>query len=350
VALRLPANIRTATRLPILQVVKTAIAMILSWLVATLLLPGELPIFATIAALLVVQPSVNQSVGRAIERSIGVIVGVLIAYAIGLAFGSNSWIVLLAVVVSIILAWALKLTPGTANQVPITAMLVLSLGASSPDYAFARIIETVIGALIGVLVNILIVPPVLIAPAHASVVRLSNEIAATLERLADALETRQTPAQLNELLLQARLLRPMEKNTETALTQARESLTLNPRQAKHREVLDRDDQLFARLRPLVTRALGMTRAFHDHYDDSLAGEPTLLAISQELRRSAHDLRLLSRDPDAAPTEPETKTAGIPVLTAPLMITTPDPQHWILLGSLLEDLRRIHDEITGDDGS
>jgi len=346
VPLRLPANIRTTTRLPLLQVVKTAIAMVLAWVVASLFLPNELPIFATIAALLVVQPSVNQSVGKAIERSIGVIVGVLIAYGIGLAFGNNSWIVLLAVVVSIILAWALKLTPGTANQVPITAMLVLALGASNPDYAVARIVETIIGAIIGVLVNILIVPPVLLAPAHASVLRLGTEIAATLERLAKALETPQTPAELDELLIEARLLRPMEKKTEAALTQARESLTLNPRQAKHRTVLDHDDELFARLRPLITRALGMTRAFHDHYDPSLAGEPTLQAISDELRRSAHDLRLLSRDPDTV-TEPDVKTEGVPVLTAPLVVATPDPRHWILLGSLLEDLRRIHDEITGD---
>ncbi|WP_271178937.1 FUSC family protein [Leifsonia poae] len=345
--MRLPASIRAASRVPLLQVTKTAIAMVLAWVIAGLFLPNELPIFATIAALLVVQPSVNQSVGRAIERSLGVIVGVLVAYAIGLAFGTNAWIVLVAVVVSLFVSWALKLTPGTANQVPITAMLVLAVGASTPDYAFARVIETVIGAAIGVVVNITIVPPVLLAPAHTSVHRLGNEIAATLDRLADALGRRQTPQQLNELLLQARLLRPMETKADNALTQGRESLTLNPRQTKHRRVLEHDDELFTRFRPLITRALGMTRAFHDHYDDSLAGEPTLEAIAEELRRSAHDLRLLARDPDAPVDEPSTETAGIPVLTAPLVISTPDPRHWVLIGSLVEDLRRIHDEITGD---
>ena len=71
----IPATIRTSTRAPLLQVVKTAAAMILAWTVATIFVHGELPIFATIAALLVVQPSVNQSVGRAVERSLGVIVG-----------------------------------------------------------------------------------------------------------------------------------------------------------------------------------------------------------------------------------------------------------------------------------
>lgn len=346
----IPATIRTSTRAPFLQVVKTAVAMILAWAVASIFVHGELPIFATIAALLVVQPSVNQSVGRAIERSIGVIVGVVIAYLIGLAFGTNSWIVLLAVVVSVLLAWALRLTPGTSNQVPITAMLVLAIGASDPEYALARIVETVIGAVIGVVVNVAIVPPVLTAPARQAVIALGRETAATLDRLADALTTRHTRGELDALLIEARLLRPMETKAQAALTAADESLSLNPRQRKHRVFLQHDQELFDRLRPLINRTLGMTRAYHDHYDDSLAVEPTIHAIADELDRAAHDLRLLARDPDEPVVEPGTETAGIPVLTAPLTVATPDPRHWVLIGSLVEDLRRIHVEIAGDDAS
>jgi uncharacterized membrane protein YgaE (UPF0421/DUF939 family) len=348
VALKLPASIRASSRTPLLQVLKTAVAMVLAWLAASLIVPGELPIFAAIAALLVVQPSVNQSVGRAIERSLGVIVGVIVAYAVGLAFGTNSWIVLVAVVVSVLLAWVLKLTPGTANQVPISAMLVLAIGASSPEYAFARIGETIVGAVIGVIVNIAVVPPVLTAPARSAVLALGNELAATLDRLARAIANTLTPGQLDALLIEARLLRPMEAKADAALSAARESLTLNPRQGKNRTVLAHDEALFARLKPIVTRTVGMTRAFHDHYDDGLTDEPTMRAIAEELRRAAHDLRLLSRDPDAPIEEPDTATAGVPALTAPLVISTPDPRHWVLLGSLVEDLRRIHTEITGDD--
>ncbi|WP_233265430.1 FUSC family protein [Leifsonia sp. AG29] len=343
----LPANITAQTRTPFLQVAKTAAAMIISWGVAWLLLPGELPVFATIAALLVVQPSVNQSIGRAVERSIGVIVGVVVAYLIGLAFGTNSWIVLLAVVASLLLAWALKLTPGTANQVPISAMLVLSIGATNPGYAFARIIETVIGAAIGVIINLVVVPPVLTGPAREAVLALGNEIAATLDRLGTALTTPQTSGQRDALLIEARLLRPMEKKADTALTAARESLTLNPRQSRHREELEHDEALFERLKPLINRSIGMTRAVHDHWDDGLLDEPTMSAVAEELRRASHDLRLLTRDPEAPDSEPDTLTAGVPVLTAPLVITTPNPQHWVLLGSLMEDLRRVHSEITGD---
>ncbi|WP_426521094.1 FUSC family protein [Diaminobutyricibacter sp. McL0618] len=346
--MRMPTSLRASTRVPLLQVAKTAIAMILAWVIAGTFLPTQLPIFAAIAALLVVQPSVNQSVGRAIERSIGVIVGVGIAYAIGIVFGTSSWIVLLTVVVAIFLSWALKLTPGTANQVPITAMLVLAIGAASPNYAFARIVETVIGAVIGVIVNIAIVPPVLIGPARTSVNALGNEAAATLDRLAAALTVPQTQAQLDELLITARLLRPMQAKTDAALTQARESLTLNPRQSRHRKDLDAVDEFFRRLGPVITRVLGMTRAFHDRYDDSISREPTVQAIADELTRASHDLRLLAREPDAPPSEPDAVTAGVPVLTAPLSVVAPNSRHWVLIGSLVEDLRRIHDEITGDD--
>jgi len=352
--MRLASTLRAPTRSPLMQVTKVAVATVGAWIVVELLLPGELPIFATIAALLVVQPSVNQTLGKAIERSIGVIVGVLVAYAIGVLFPGSAWIVLLAIVVAIFLSWALKLTPGTANQVPISAMLVLSIGARTPNYAFDRVIETIIGAVIGIIVNIAIVPPVLLAPAHQSVLRLANEIAATLDRLSVALVSAQSPAQLEELLITARLLRPMQAKADAALKQGAESLQLNPRRSRHREVLEEDAQLLTRLTPLITRVLGMTRALRDHYDDDLRAEPDVQAISSELSRAAHDLRLIARSSaaseasPAAPGVPEFEPEPEPpALTAPLSIAVPKSRHWVLIGSLLEDLRRVREEILGD---
>jgi uncharacterized membrane protein YgaE (UPF0421/DUF939 family) len=343
---RITANLRVSRRIPLLQTLKTSVAVVLAWLISQWLLPGELPIFAAMAAIFVVQPSVNQSLGRALERSLGVVGGVLVALAIGILFGQDSWIVLAATVVCILLAWALKLSPGSANQIPISAMLVLTLGAATPTYARDRIIETIIGAAIAVIINALIVPPVLLTPAHDAVTRLTDEIAATFERVANALLLPQKYADLETLMIQARLLRPMLAKAEKAISQAEESLTLNPRQSRHREVLDADTALYARLVPLVTRALGMTRALRDHYDESLHLEPTVQAFSVELERAAHDLRLLSVVPDAVSAE-AAPTVEPPALTAPLMIMTPHPQHWILIGALMEDLRRVREEITGE---
>ena len=332
---------RATKRVPILQVLKSAVATIAAWLVAGWLIPGPLPVFAGIAALLVVQPSVNQSLGKAVERSIGVILGVLIATGISLAFGQSTWIILLAIVVAMLVAWALKMTPGTSNQVAISAMLVLALGASSPEYALDRVLETLIGAAIGIIVNALIVPPVAVAPARDALARLGGELAASADRLAAALGRPQSPADLEALMIEARLLRPMRDAADTAIAAGEESLTLNPRRSAHREELARLRDLLGQLSPIVTQLIGMTRAFADHYDGTLHDEPTVRAIAEQLRRVAHDVRLAAR---VAEPEPEPMTSETPALTSALVVAAPKSAHWVLVGSLMEDLRRIREEL------
>lgn len=334
-------TLRTSKRLPVLQVLKTSVATIAAWLIAGALIPGQLPVFAAIAALLVVQPSVNQSLGKGIERSIGVLLGVIVASALAFAFGETSWVVLLAVLAAMAIAWTLKMTPGTGNQVAISAMLTLALGAATPNYALDRVLETLIGAAIGIIVNAAIVPPVAIAPARREAALLGGELAASADRLAAALEHRQTRAEIEALMIEARLLRPMREAAEAAIAAGKESLTLNPRRSAHREELAQLGALLEQLGPIVTQLIGMTRAFADHYDESLHDEPTVRAIAEQLHRVSHDIRLAAR---VAEPEPEPMTSMVPALTSALVVRPPTSSHWILIGSLLEDLRRIREEL------
>lgn len=335
-------SLRSSSRSSILQVLKTSVAVIAAWVLCSLLFDQAAPIFAAIAALLVVQPSVNQSIAKGLERSVGVILGVVLAYGIGFVFGRSAWVVLAAIVLALVFSWALKLGPGSANQIPISAMLVLSLGQLEVSYAVDRILETIIGAAIGLAVNVLIVPPVLLQPAHLAVARLAREVAAAMERLADALRVSTSSADLEEMLVKARTLRATRDTATEAVARGAESLTLNPRRSRHRTVLEGDALLLARLTILVTRVLGMTRAVHDNYRPSLIADPAIVEIAEELRRAAHDVRLLGRE--------EVTTAEIPLLTAPLQILRPNEEHWILIGSLLEDLRRVRAEIVGSEDS
>lgn len=343
--MRAITTVRASTRSPLLQVVKTSAAAAIAWFAAILLLDEPLPIFATIAALLVVQPSLNQSLAKGLERSVGVIVGVLLAYGAGVLFGTSSWIVLAIIVVALLLSWALKLTPGSANQIPISAMLVLAIGGSSTaDYAIERVVETVIGVVVALGVNFAIVPPVIREPARSAVSTLASSIADTLDELSDALTSGITQVELNEVLTRARRLRELQRSAEEHVARAEESLLLNPRRGVHRQDVEWDRELLRRLGVLVTRVLGMTRAVRDHYDDSLQQEPMTRAIGTELDRAAHDLRLLARP--RGEISPEALTSDLPALTAPLVVAAPHPQHWILIGALLEDLRRVREEIMG----
>ena len=334
--------VRATRRVPLLQVVKTAVAAVLAWFAAIAVFPEQVPVFASVAALLVMQPSVNQSFGKAVERSVGVIAGVLVAMAAVLVFGDPSWLVLLAIVASLVVAWALRLTPGSSVQIPISAMLVLSIGAATPEYAAARIVETLIGAAVGLAVNVAIVPPLQIAPARLAVLRLGRRIAEELQRLADALTRMEGREDVEAALLSARELRDLQRDAGDAIRSARDSLTLNPRRSRYRDRLEQDVALLARLDVLVTRVIGMARSMRDHWDPSLRDDQSLAGIAEELRRAAHDLRLLvedGRDP-VEPVEP-------PALTSPLVLPTPNPRTWILVGSMMEDLRRVREEIVGE---
>jgi uncharacterized membrane protein YccC len=334
--MRMTTSFLASRRAPLLQVAKSAIATVGAWLLAGWLIAGPPPVFAAIAALLVVQPSLNQSFTKALERSIGVIGGVVIASLLGLGFGDHTWVVLVAITVALIAAWALKMSPGTANQFAISAVLVLALGTTTPDYALDRIVETLLGAALGIVVNLVVVPPVLVAPARQKVDALATELADTLDRLADALSRPQRPADLEELLLTARLLRPMRDAAEQAIADGADSLALNPRSRRHRADLADLQNRLDRYTPIVTQTIGMTRAAYDRYDTGIGDEPSVQAIAEQLHRAAHDVRLPSAAPDAVD-EPA-------ALTRPLQIAAPSADHWILVGSLLVDLHRIHETL------
>ena len=341
----MPATIRSPRRSPLLQVVKSAVATSAAWLIAGFLIPGPPPIFAAIAALLVVQPSLNQSLTRAVERSVGVIAGVVIASVFGILLGNSTWVILLTTIVALLIAWALRMTPGTANQVAISAILVLTLGTATPSYAVDRILETLIGAVIGFLINTAIVPPVAVAPAHAAVDELGDDLADPLDRLAGALESPQTPSELARLLEKARTVRPKLEAAEDAIEAGAESLTLNPRGRRHRDELDDLRGLVETFRPIVTQMIGMTRATSERYDPSIDEEPAVTAIAEQLHRAAHDVRLLLRRAVPAPVVARPAPDEPAALTSPLTVSRPSSTHWILVGSLLEDLRRIHDTLT-----
>lgn len=333
------AAIRSVKRPSILQAAKSAIATMGAWLLAGWLIPGPPPVFAAIAALLVVQPSINQSLTKGVERTVGVVVGVVIASLLGVALGNGTGVVLVAIAAAFVLVWLLRMTPGTGNQVVISAMLVLALGTASAGYALDRVIETLLGAAVGVVVNVAVVPPVAIEPAQRALQAVGSELATSMERLVEASGTPRSASELADMLARARALRPLIGDAEEAIRAGEESLTLNPRARRHRDRLTEYRATLDRFGPIATQVIGMTRAFTDRYDVSLTKEPTMGAIAEQLARAAHDVRLVTAR--AGTGDAESSASEPPALTRPLAVAMPSSDHWVLVGSLLVDLERIH---------
>lgn len=331
-------------RAPLLQAFKSTAAAILAWLVCQIFFPEQPPIFGAIAALLTVQENVTVSLTRGLERIVGVVLGVTVAIAAAAVLGTHSWLFMVAILVSILLGWALRMTIGSANQIAISAMLMIALGGLSLAYGVERVVETLIGALCGIGINALIAAPVVVSPARAAINQLGFDTAEALRRLADALTAEREEPWLEEMLLRARDLGIERARIEVLLRRANDSLRLNPRGAKHRQRLAAEIEVMERVHPIVSQVIGMSRALYDNYDPELVEDRSVAGMAEEMRRAAHDLELLL-DPSLAGLPAASPADSEPTLTAPYLIPRPHPVHWVLIGSLMEDLRRVRESIT-----
>lgn len=325
------------------QLLKGAVAAITTWFVCSGVFPEQLPIFGAIAALLVMQDNVDQSLTKGIERIIGVLIGVSVAIGAGTLFGNPPWLFIAAIPCAMAVGWLLRMSPSSANQIAISALLMIALGGLELHYGVERLVETAIGAVIGVLVNAFLVAPVGNSSVRLAITDLTEHTAHVLEQLAEALTTPCDEVWLENMLATARELGAERTRVHTLLRSARESLRFNPRSKRYRDDLAEDDVHFQRLQPIVTQVIGMARALTDLYSPDLTADPAVAGMATEMRRAAHDLRHLAGPEPASdfPTPQEPLA-----LTAPYRILQPNPDHWVLIGSLMEDLRRVRGRITG----
>lgn len=141
------------------RTVKTAIAVILSMLVAELLGATESEmIFAMLGAMAAVEPTFTDSV----ESSLTQIVGVIFGAAIGLLMQLISIPSLVAcgigiiIVITVYNALLLRFSPG----LPCLIVVMLCIGAEERPvmYALERICNTAVGLFIGMAINMLVIP------------------------------------------------------------------------------------------------------------------------------------------------------------------------------------------------
>lgn len=203
-------------------------AAVASYLVAVALVTDRRPVTAALTALLIVQVTLVGTFTDTLRRILSVVAGVGVAVVISSFVGFSWWSLGTIVGVAILLGQILNLGPHLL-EVPISAMLILAAGGSDV-LAKDRIAETLVGAAVGVLVNLVIPPSTRTASAGAAVESFSDCVADLLRRVADRLtdgpvsrdEARQW---LSELRAVSQSTRPVDE----ALTEAHRSRRLNPR-------------------------------------------------------------------------------------------------------------------------
>ncbi|SDD27061.1 Aromatic acid exporter family member 1 [Geodermatophilus telluris] len=188
------------------------------------------PLIAALTALLVVQATLTSTLVNGVQRVLSVVAGVALAVGFVAVVGLTWWSLGALVAAAIVVGQLLRLGPHLV-EVPISAMLVLGVGASGAEsYGGDRVLETLLGAAVGMLVNVAFPPAVRTRHAIRSVERFAGEIAALLDDAAGTLLAGPvSPEQSARWLQDARRLNRHVPRLDRALAHAEESRRLNVR-------------------------------------------------------------------------------------------------------------------------
>ncbi len=247
------------------QALKAALAAGLAWKLGGLI-PGAppLPYLAPLTAMLTVQLTIVESISGALQRTAGAVVGVTVALAVGGAVGVNAVTVAALVLLAQVIGRLLRLTTVGTTQVMTTALLVLTIGGvTSFNYGFGRVVETIVGALIGVGVNALLVPPTHFSEVVTAYRALANALKRDLLDLATCLRDGLTHEVAAQHLERARALERQFEQIRVAFQHAQDSLRMNVFGARQRSELDSYRHAVDTLEHTAIQVRTLTRALDD---------------------------------------------------------------------------------------
>jgi len=222
----------------IVQTVRSAAAATIAYVVALRFSPEAAPLTAPLTALLVVQVTLYATLTTGIRRVNSVVAGVLVAIVFSALVGLTWWSLGLLILASLAVGHLVRVSE-FVPEVAISAMLVLGVTRVG-DTAWARILETLIGALVGFGCNLLFAPPVWVGAAGESIEDLARRMRQLLLRVGEEAAGRTPVAVAAARLHEARELDHDIVEVDAALKQAEDSLRLNPRVREgllHRVVL-----------------------------------------------------------------------------------------------------------------
>ncbi|NIK79720.1 uncharacterized membrane protein YgaE (UPF0421/DUF939 family) [Paenibacillus castaneae] len=226
---------------------KTPLAAALSWELAVWA-GSKHPYLAPLTVILCIQLTVDKSIQFAWQRVLGTIAGVLFTISITPYLGLNGWSIgLLLLVGALIVTW-LKLDHAIMVQVALSILLVMFFQSKMPSYSFDRIRDTVIGAIVAIVIHIMIFPPDSVNKAKKKMIRFADHLSSHFMNTAIWVKEGcpSTKAQTFQLKLQT-LFQELHQAT-TELDTAEQSLRYNPLGAKKRNTLNELSRQMDKLR------------------------------------------------------------------------------------------------------
>lgn len=239
-------NTLTDSRKLGMRTVKTTVAVLLALLI-TLALNRPYPFYAAVATIIAMSSTVFNSVQQGKNRVLGTCLGAVIGYLFLLVGPDNPFLAAMGVGIIIYLCNLLQMQKSVSiSCVVFLSILIGSQGTYPLQYTINRVIDTVIGIVIAVLVNMFIYPPNIVKKIKQAHYDVKTDILMVLEHILSCSENH--PCYLQKL---EESCRDLKKNI---MVYEKEIMVSN---AKEEEVLE--------IRNLVSAYWDIYENFKDIY-------------------------------------------------------------------------------------
>ena len=216
----------------LLQNAKAALAGVIAWVVAVQVLGLDQPFLAPWAAVLVVHSTIYRTVSRGGQQVAATFVGVLLAWACGRLFDVGA----LGMGTMLLVAFLLgrhRWLRDESTTIATTGIVVLATNAVfQPDILVSRLLDTTVGVVVGLLVNLVVWPPLRDRAVWAVADELPGELAAVLAEMATGLSPHLEAEDTRPWVKQLREVDVRIDEAWRLLSQARESGRMNPRRSR----------------------------------------------------------------------------------------------------------------------
>jgi uncharacterized membrane protein YccC len=257
------SSVRSTLRDPVFwtdasQIVKTVAAAVLAWALAYHVFGLAQPFLAPWAALLTVHATVYRTLARGAQQVGATVLGVLLAFVVGNLLGVNAVSLALMLLVAM-LAGSSRGLRDESTTAAATALVVLLTGYSSNDNLLgARLLDTVIGIGVGLVVNLVVWPPLRDRSAARRVDRIDDELGELLSDMAARLREGGDADDVGDWVGRTRDLDHEIDAAWATIRQARESGRLNLR--AHAGARMRRSEAFGDVLGRLEQAVAETRS------------------------------------------------------------------------------------------
>ena len=290
----------------VIQLVKTVVAAVLAWVIATRLLHLPQSFLAPWAALLVVHATVYRTFSQGARQVAATVLGVFLAWSVGNVFGLDTLAVAAVMLLGLVLG-SFRWFGTETTTVAATALVVLTTGfADNDSLLLSRLADTAIGIGVGLIVNLVVWPPLRRRTAVVALDGLDDRIGELLVDIGDGLALGVSSREVEEWVSRTGTIDEDVDHAWALVRQARESARMNPRRSASAlrdprqwiALLERVEQALSDVRSMV-RTLGYGVSgehewqpeFRDVYIEVLreAGRAMLQADRETLHRSRERL-------------------------------------------------------------